>query len=207
MNNAVSQQNAGLRKREIRREVRERITSISEEARREYSAAAVRMLAERLEWKAAQRVLGYLALKDELDLSQALKLALAAGKSVALPRFIPEEGRYCAAMLPAAESFASLSFGRFGILEPEVTAPVLPLNQLDFILVPGVAFDPGGGRLGRGKGFYDRLLAETNNSCIKCGVALEAQIVAGIPAEAHDIAMNFILTPSQWLTGKEGACR
>ena len=195
------------RKREIRREVRGRISSISEEAGREYSAAAVRLLLDRPEWKKTQRVLAFLALRDELDLSEALKLGLVNGKSVALPRFIPEEGRYCAALLPVAENFAMLSLGRFGILEPSAAAPMVPLNQLDFILVPGVAFDPSGGRLGRGKGFYDRLLAETNNSCIKCGVALEEQIVAEIPVEAHDIAMNFILTPSRWLTCKKEPCR
>ena len=186
-------------KREIRREARERMRAFTEDFIRQNSASASILLSQQPEWKAAQRVLGYLALKDELEFSSLLKSALADSKTVALPRYIPEQNTYCAAVLPEKESFASLSFGRFGILEPSATAPILPLNQLDFVLVPGVAFDLSGRRLGRGKGFYDRLLAETNNACIKCGVALEEQLVAVIPAEPHDIAMDFILTPSRWI--------
>jgi len=189
-------------KREIRRAVREQARRVSEEQLREYSAAATQLLSEQAEWKSAQRILGYLALRDETDISAAIKSAIVSGKTVALPRYIPEQNSYCAALLPEKESFAALSFGRFGILEPPLGAPVLPLNQLDFVLVPGVAFDSSGKRLGRGKGFYDRLLAETNNACIKCGVALEEQFVAAIPAEAHDVAMNFILTPSRWIICK-----
>jgi 5-formyltetrahydrofolate cyclo-ligase len=192
-------------KREIRKEARERVRTLDEGTLRNLSASAVHCLLKRPEWKSAKRVLGYLALKDELDLSSLLKAALAEGKTVSLPRFVPETGTYQAATLPEKEGFATLSFGRFGILEPGPSAPMLPLNQLDFVLVPGVAFDASGKRLGRGKGFYDRLLAETNNTCIKCGVALEEQIVAAIPAEAHDIAMNFILTPSRWIICKEGS--
>ena len=69
------------------------------------------------------------------------------------------------------------------------------MPRLDLILVPGVAFDPGGHRLGRGKGFYDRLLAGMRGT--KCGVALEEQIVAAIPVEPLDVRMNFILTPTR----------
>lgn len=186
-------------KRTIRREVRDGIRPLPEDSIRKLSLAAVQILSDQPAWKNAQRILGYLALKDELELSTAIKSALTAGKTIALPRYIPEQNTYCAALLPQKESFASLSFGRFGILEPSPAAPTLPLNQLDFVLVPGVAFDASGNRLGRGKGFYDRLLAQTTNACIKCGVALEEQLVAAIPSESHDISMNFILTPSRWI--------
>jgi 5-formyltetrahydrofolate cyclo-ligase len=66
------------------------------------------------------------------------------------------------------------------------------------ILVPGVAFDLQGNRLGRGKGFYDRLLAEIRG--VKCGVAFEEQIVDEIPVGSHDAAMDFIVTPSRVIT-------
>jgi len=186
-------------KREIRRETRERVRSISEDLLGQRSNAATRLLLERREWTDAHCILGYLALNDELNFSTVLKAALTSGKTIALPRFIPERGCYEAAVLPEKEGFASLSFGRFGVLEPSPQSKALPLNQLDFVLVPGVAFDSSGRRLGRGKGFYDRLLAETNKACIRCGVALEEQLVAAVPAEAHDIPMNFILTPSRWI--------
>jgi 5-formyltetrahydrofolate cyclo-ligase len=189
-------------KRDIRKATRAKFCTFSEEHIRARSREAAQILLERPEWKAAKHLLGYLALKDELELSAILKTAFTDGKTVALPRFIPETGDYGAAVLPEKEGFATLSFGRFGVLEPAASSPMLPLNQLDFVLVPGVAFDPSGRRLGRGKGFYDRLLAETNNSCIKCGVALDEQLVAAIPAESHDVSMNFILTPSRWIDCK-----
>ena len=185
-------------KREIRKEVREKVRSVTEEKFRDLSHAAAQILLKQEQWIGARHVLGYLALNDEVQLSSLLKVTFTASKTVTLPRFIPETGLYGAAILPEKEGFATLSFGRFGVLEPAATAPMLPLNQLDFVLVPGVAFDASGNRLGRGKGFYDRLLAATNNSCIKCGVALDEQLVAAIPAESHDISMNFILTPSRW---------
>ena len=73
----------------------------------------------------------------------------------------------------------------------------MPLNRLDFVLVPGIAFDLQGRRLGRGKGYYDRLLAEVRGKT--CGVAFDEQIVDEIPVEPHDIHVNCILTPTRWI--------
>jgi 5-formyltetrahydrofolate cyclo-ligase len=65
------------------------------------------------------------------------------------------------------------------------------------VLVPGVAFDLRGRRLGRGKGFYDRLLADAGG--LKCGVAFDEQIVTEIPVEPHDVSVDCILTPTRWI--------
>jgi 5-formyltetrahydrofolate cyclo-ligase len=72
-----------------------------------------------------------------------------------------------------------------------------PLNRLDFILVPGVAFDLHGRRLGRGRGFYDQLLANVRGRT--CGVAFDEQIVRDVPIEPHDVSLNCILTPTRWV--------
>jgi 5-formyltetrahydrofolate cyclo-ligase len=69
------------------------------------------------------------------------------------------------------------------------------LNRLDLVLVPGVGFDLQGRRLGRGRGFYDRLLADVDG--IKCGVAFEEQVVSEIPVGPRDVRLNFILTPTR----------
>ena len=71
------------------------------------------------------------------------------------------------------------------------------LNSLDLVLVPGLGFDAAGHRLGRGRGFYDRLLVQIAGT--KCGVAFDEQMRPSIPAEQHDILLNCILTPTQWL--------
>ena len=81
-------------------------------------------------------------------------------------------------------------------MEPKQDCPEVPLKQLDFIVVPGVAFSLDGRRLGRGRGFYDRLLASVRG--IKCGVAFDEQIVDAIPADGQDIRLDYILTPTRW---------
>ena len=69
------------------------------------------------------------------------------------------------------------------------------MNRLDLVLVPGVAFDLQGRRLGRGRGFYDRLLADVDG--IKCGIAFDEQMVNEVPAGPPDVRLNFILTPTR----------
>jgi 5-formyltetrahydrofolate cyclo-ligase len=75
------------------------------------------------------------------------------------------------------------------------------LDQFDLVLVPGMAFDSSGNRLGRGQGFYDRLLAETSG--VKCGVGYDFQLLEKIPAEPHDAKVDFILTPTRCLKSKK----
>jgi 5-formyltetrahydrofolate cyclo-ligase len=134
-------------------------------------------------------------LRQEIDITPLLSQALHDGKQVALLRFEPLSSRY----LPASiDRLDELLPGKFGILEPPPNAPTVSLNQLDLAFVPGIAFDRCGHRLGRGQGHYDQLLAEFRG--VKCGVAFDAQIVEEIPVEAHDVLMDYVLTPTRWLT-------
>ena len=72
----------------------------------------------------------------------------------------------------------------------------MELNRLDLVLVPGVAFDLNGRRLGRGKGYYDRLLAEFEGWT--CGVAFDQQVVEAVPSEPHDMRLTCLVTPTRW---------
>jgi len=121
--------------------------------------------------------------------------ALKEGRLAALPRFDVVEKRYRACRLHDVN--ADVQVGSFGIREPSARCPGDILNQLDLILVPGVAFDMRGGRLGRGGGYYDRLLSEVSG--VTCAVAFDHQIVEAVPAEPHDIHLDYILTPTRWL--------
>ena len=83
----------------------------------------------------------------------------------------------------------------------EAEEPILPEDLaylLDVVLVPGVAFDLGGRRLGRGAGYYDRLLTGVRGTT--CGVAFDEQISGELPVEPHDVHVNCILTPTRWLS-------
>jgi 5,10-methenyltetrahydrofolate synthetase len=114
---------------------------------------------------------------------------------VALPQFEAGTTSYHACQVLAPER--DLLPGRFGILEPGSHCRTVPLNQLDLVLVPGVAFDKQGRRLGRGYGYYDRLLASIGG--IKCAIAFDEQLAIQIPVESHDILLDCIVTPSCWL--------
>ncbi len=95
----------------------------------------------------------------------------------------------------AVESLWELAPGGFGIREPRPDKPVSVLS-VDLVIVPGVAFTRGGARCGHGKGHYDRLLAELPPAVQKVGVCFERQLVEEMPLEAHDIAVDAVVTES-----------
>jgi 5-formyltetrahydrofolate cyclo-ligase len=182
-------------KNDLRARLRARLTGIPA-ARRQRDSARVRaLLARQAVWREAKAVLFYAPLPDEIDLTALLEEALAEGKAAALPRFLAETGAYAACQI---ENFArDCAPGKFGVREPAARCPIFPLNRLDLALVPGVGFDAAGHRLGRGRGYYDRLLAQAAGT--RCGVAFDEQMTPEIPAEPHDIILNCIITPTQWV--------
>ena len=182
-------------KASLRQRLRERLKGISLVEKATGSAHLCGLLREQSLWKQARCVLFYAALSDEVDVWPLLEVAIAEGKIVALPRYRSEQACYGAARLQNPGS--DTKTGEFGIREPTAECTGVPLNQLDLILVPGVGFDLSGRRLGRGKGYYDRLLTGVRGA--KCGLAFEKQIVMAIPAEPHDITLDYIVTPNRWL--------
>ena len=183
-----------IAKTTLRFAIRERLSKVSMENRANRAANACQILIGQPRWKEARFVLLYAPLRDELNVDQLLKIALESGKILALPRYSTSTSRYDAAEVRDLEE--DLRPGRFAVREPGPTCRAMPLNRLDFILVPGVAFTLDGRRLGRGKGHYDMLLA--NSKSFRCGVAFDQQIVEDLPTEAHDIRLDCILTPTRW---------
>jgi 5-formyltetrahydrofolate cyclo-ligase len=112
---------------------------------------------------------------------------------VALPWFDPITQIY--RVRRVKDLAGDIAAGKFGVREPAARCAEIPPEMIDLALVPGIAFDLGGHRLGRGKGFYDRLLA--NISGVKCGVGYDFQLLEKIPAEPHDAKVNYILTPAR----------
>ena len=177
----------------LRERIRESLRGASAGERARLSQALRANLLRQSIWTDARRVLLFASLAEEPDVLPLLEEAWQAGKTVLLPQFNPANDDY---QTCALASSAELIAGRFGVLEPGSGCPVVPLNQLDLVLVPGVAFDLTGRRLGRGKGFYDRLLAQVRGH--KCGVCFDSQVVAAVPEEPHDIRLDSILTPTRW---------
>ena len=168
---------------------------MTEERRADVSTKACGLLEKQGLWRESGSILFYAPLAGELDIWRLVGDSLAAGKTVALPRFDPGSRRYIACRIQKLGE--DIRQGQFGIREPADHCVEIELSRMELVLVPGVAFDPSGHRLGRGKGFYDRLLAEARGTL--CGVAFDEQIVAEIPVEAHDVHLDYVLTPSRWI--------
>ena len=182
-------------KSQLRNDVRALLKSKSSDARHQASLQARKLLEQQAAWQNAKSIFFYAPLPEELDVWPLIHDSIAAGKLVCLPRFDAATHRYVACEVRnVADEIIS---GKFGVREPAPSCVAVPLNRLDLILVPGVAFDTRGHRLGRGKGFYDQLLADAGG--IRCGVAFDEQILTEIPIEPHDVLVNCILTPSRWL--------
>jgi 5-formyltetrahydrofolate cyclo-ligase len=175
----------------IRREVRDRLRGVSGPAWKAAAEQVMGLVGRHPAWARARMIGGYVPLLDELDLSDLLRQALAEGRRVAVPSFDGATGSY--GYREIRDWAADLRPGKYGIGEPGAECPAVPVTSLDFILVPGIAFDVLGGRLGRGKGFYDRLLNQAVG--VTCGVGLDEQFIACVPVEAHDIPMNLIAVP------------
>jgi len=141
----------------------------------------------------AGSILFFAPMPNEVDVWPLLEEARVAGKTAALPQFDSHSQSYVACRVRNLEK--EIVTGQFGIREPSPSCPEIPPRDLDLVLVPGVAFDLRGHRLGRGQGFYDRLLANVRG--LKCGVAFDEQIVNAVPAETRDVRMDFIVTPAR----------
>ena len=141
------------------------------------------------QWRSAHTILLYHALPDEPNLQLLLDEGLKEGKRLLLPVVVGEN-----LVLKSYSGTESMQKGAFGILEPVGTEySCSAYDEIELALVPGVAFDSEGHRLGRGRGYYDRLLPLLSNA-YKLGVCFPFQCVERVPSEAHDMSVNEVCT-------------
>lgn len=179
----------------LRQRMRAWRAALSSEQRLQGSAAATKRVLSYAAYQAAQVVCAYASLGDELDTS-SLRAAIAAdGKILLLPRVEHD----ATLSLRAVGDDELLEENRYGILEPAATAPRLEPSAVDLFVVPGLAFDAQGGRLGYGGGYYDRLLAQARLGACIMGLAFDGQLVAQLPQEPFDVRMNIIVTEARSL--------
>ena len=143
--------------------------------------------------KQAETVCTFISAFKEPDTVETIKKLWKQGKKVVVPITDIESGTLS---LSYINSMDDMEKGAYGILEPK-TVRTADENNIDVILVPGLAFDRNGGRMGFGKGYYDRLLE--NNKAVKIGLCYDFQILEKIPTESHDVPMNFVITEKEIL--------
>ncbi len=156
--------------------------------------AASRALAERVAalpaFAAARTVALYLAMGAEVDPAGIARRARAAGKRLAWPRVEPEATR----LAFAAGAPGDFVPGPGGTRQPPPDAAPIPLEEIDLMLVPGLAFDVSGHRLGRGRAHYDATLAALPRRAARVGLCFEVQLVPEVPCEAHDAPLDAVVT-------------
>ncbi|MDT8443190.1 MAG: 5-formyltetrahydrofolate cyclo-ligase [Desulfuromonadales bacterium] len=135
----------------------------------------------------------YSAIHNEVLTETVSIRAIESGKTLVYPRIKDDE-----LVFVEVRSSDDLAPGAFGVLEPRGDNAI-PAENLDLVIVPGVAFDLTGHRLGYGRGFYDRALAECRADCVKLGFAYDSQLLAALPATKHDQMLSVLITESRTL--------
>lgn len=156
------------------------------------SAAIVQRLSNWDVFARAQTVFAFVSTRSEVDTAGIIAAALAQGKTVGAPRTLLAQRRLeFRRLLDPAEGLVP---GPFGIAEPGADAPVLGPAAAELILVPGLAFDARGYRVGYGGGFYDRLLGDPALKAVAVGVGFEEQMIQRAPATERDRPVDWIVT-------------
>ncbi len=159
------------------------------------ASAAVAARLEALDLvREARTVATYAPLGSEVDLLELARRLAARGVRVLFPRVVPGERR----MRLARCAPGDLVPGPLGAPEPPAAAPVVAEDEVDCVLVPGLAFSLDGHRLGRGGGHYDATLPSLPRAA-RIGVAFEAQVVPAIPREPHDATLDALVTEARTL--------
>lgn len=174
-----------MEKKELRKQIRTLKKSYSLEEKKEKSAEVWRNVEQNEHFRSAQVVLAYWSMDDEVY-SHDFVQKWAGEKTILLPCVRGEELE-----IYYFDGVDKLCAGEcYGILEP-IGKCFPELEQIDFVLVPGVAFDGYGNRLGRGKGYYDKILTQT--LAWKIGICFDFQLVACVPTDTHDVRMDEVI--------------
>jgi 5-formyltetrahydrofolate cyclo-ligase len=176
-------------KRKLRQEMLARRKALSAEEARAAGLMIQRAFTATAEFAEARVVGLYSPIHNEVDTSEVLGMLLASSRSALFPAVTGDRLEFRRVTSPD-----SMWPGAFGILEPEAACEVVEPDRADLIVVPGIAFDESGRRVGYGKGFYDRTVHHLEGSGKLVGFCYDCQLVAAIVGEPHDVTMDLLIT-------------
>ena len=180
-------------KRDIRNTVKAAVANMSSDETKEKTAAIETRLFEFANFLEAGIVMMYIHMDGEVNTSSMLKKCYDFNKMVVLPGFNMDKLKV---FLFKVENLSTdLSMGPRGILEPnQQRCKKVPIDCIDIAVIPSIALDEKGGRIGTGEGLYDRLIPKLPMTTRKVTLAMEAQIVPQVPMESHDKHVDIIIT-------------
>jgi len=180
-------------KKNIRKEMLEKLTSQEPARRLEKSIRIQKKLFQEVEFIRAQCVMFYVSMDGEVDTTRMIDESLEMGKRVCVPMIVEDKKTLIAAEIH--NRLQDLEKGHYGIYQPKACGvrPV-PLDDIDVIIVPGIIFDRNNMRMGRGRGYYDRFLCRLPHHSKTIGLAFDFQVVENLPVDPHDIPVDRIIS-------------
>lgn len=181
-------------KETLRERMRELLRALTPEEVQQLSGAAARRIVASPFFRDATTVMIYLPIPGEVDVTSIALRCFQQGKTVCVPRMDWKQRRMTAVEIRGFND--AFEQRRFGVREPVSGRPV-PIEEINLVLAPGLAFDTAGRRLGRGGGFYDRFLSmplERRLTRTTCGVCFDIQIVDTVPTDEHDQKVDVVAT-------------
>jgi 5-formyltetrahydrofolate cyclo-ligase len=181
------------KKIEIRNSIKSTVGKISNKDLSKRIARIENSLFELANFLESSIALLYVGKEGEVDTNSILKRCFELNKIVVLPAFDDEKNDV--KLLKVDNLETDLVPGKRGVLEPDQNkCKVVPIESIDIAIVPGLAFDEKGGRIGTGDGYYDRFIPKLSNTTRKVALALDKQIIQQVPMDSHDKHVDIIIT-------------
>lgn len=190
-------------KKQLRERILQQRNALSTEMRGEKSRAISQRLLSLPQFQSAQWIMSYVTFRSEVDTIPFIEASLVRGKRMVVP--VVEKSTRRLLISEIRDIARELVPGAYGIMEPaENFWRIISPQLLNLVVVPGVAFDLQGNRLGYGGGYYDRFLKTLSPGVSLIAVAFDLQVVEKIPAEHHDLKVHLIVTESRLINCPAG---
>ena len=183
-----------LKKKYIRKEILSIRNNMNQQEKQKSDTLIKESFLESDYYKNSKNIFIYISYSSEIDTKDIINTALNEGKSVFVPRTVFQTKVMDAVRI---KSLDNLKKDKYGILEPSEDEPYLNPDDLDLIVVPGVAFDREGGRTGYGAGYYDRYFKKLNKKISKVALAYDFQIINNVPMNNEDVRVDCIITEKE----------
>ncbi|HOQ36206.1 MAG TPA: 5-formyltetrahydrofolate cyclo-ligase [Acetivibrio sp.] len=191
-------------KKEIRKEILDKRNALIKDDVVKRSIRITEKLISLDKFKDSKIIMAYMDFKNEVMTGFLTEHCLKLGKTLAFPLIESIQGIKKICAYEPIDRENGLKPGTYGILEPvkHLSRKIDP-QKIDMVIVPGVAFDTKGNRIGYGAGYYDVFLREVKDECFKVGIAFELQVVENIPKEEHDVVLDAIVTENRVILSKD----
>ena len=187
----------------VREQMRELLRSVSRDVRATAAVDVAAMVAPYLPSPETGALMGYMPRGEEFDVEPIMQAWLDAGGTLCSPVVNWVAGTMAPGLLGGLQP-PHVRMGLRGVREP-VSDDVVPMEQVAAVIVPGLAFDRAGRRLGRGGGFYDRFLSTVPPEVLRIGVCFDEQIIEAVPIDGHDCAVQLIVSPTEVIEASQQA--